>query len=81
MEDKIKTLFDYIKNLCESDLDRIISFVLGIISAGKAGCLSILRGYPYCKIRPPEWETAFFVPRMWTDIYAHNQHADGRLPL
>jgi len=33
MEDKIKTLFDYIRNLCESDLDRIISFVLGIVSA------------------------------------------------
>ena len=32
MEDKIRTLFDYIKNLCESDLDRIISFVLGIVS-------------------------------------------------
>ena len=33
MEDKIKTLFDCIRNLCESDLDRIISFVLGIVSA------------------------------------------------
>lgn len=33
MEDKIKTLFDYIRNLCESDLDRIIGFVLGIVSA------------------------------------------------
>ena len=32
MKDKIETLFDYIKNLCESDLDRIISFVLGIVS-------------------------------------------------
>ena len=32
MTDKIKTLFDYIKNLCDSDLDRIISFVLGIVS-------------------------------------------------
>ena len=32
MKDKIDTLFDYIKNLCESDLDRIINFVLGIIS-------------------------------------------------
>lgn len=35
MEDKIKTLFDYIKNLCESDLDRIISFVLGIVSVNQ----------------------------------------------
>lgn len=32
MKDKIETLFDCIKNLCESDLDRIISFVLGIVS-------------------------------------------------
>lgn len=35
MKDKIETLFDYIKNLCESDLDRIISFVLGIISVNQ----------------------------------------------
>lgn len=35
MEDKIKTLFDYIRNLCESDLDRIISFVLGIVSVNQ----------------------------------------------
>ncbi len=33
MDGKIKTLFDYIKTLCESDLDRIINFVLGIVSA------------------------------------------------
>lgn len=32
MKDKIDTLFDYIKTLCESDLDRIIQFVLGIVS-------------------------------------------------
>lgn len=30
MDEKIKSLFDYIKNLCESDLDRIIQFVLGM---------------------------------------------------
>ncbi len=35
MEGKIKTLFDYVKNLCESDLDRIIRFVLGIVSASQ----------------------------------------------
>ncbi len=35
MEEKIKTLFDYVKNLCESDLDRIICFVLGIVSASQ----------------------------------------------
>ena len=47
MNDKINTLFDYIKQLCESDLDRIISFVLSIISVNqqseeKPDCL-------YCK--------------------------------
>lgn len=31
MNSKISTLFEYIKQLCESDLDRIISFVLSII--------------------------------------------------
>lgn len=35
MESKLKTLFDYIKSLCESDLDRIINFVLGIVSANQ----------------------------------------------
>ena len=46
MNNKINTLFDYIKQLCESDLDRIISFVLSIISVKqqseeKTNC-------PYC---------------------------------
>ena len=46
MNSKINTLFDYIKQLCESDLDRIISFVLSIIcvnqqSEEKPSC-------PYC---------------------------------
>lgn len=31
MKNKIGTLFDCIKMLCESDLDRVINFVLGII--------------------------------------------------
>ncbi len=35
MNDKIKTIFDYIKNLCESDLDRIISFILEIVSVNR----------------------------------------------
>jgi len=35
MNDKINTLFDYIKQLCESELDRIISFVLSIISVNQ----------------------------------------------
>ncbi len=46
MEHKLKTLFYCVKNLCEADLDRIISFVLGIASvprqpADRPGC-------PYC---------------------------------
>ena len=28
MKDKINTLFDCIKNLCNSDLERIINFVM-----------------------------------------------------
>ena len=35
MHMKIETLFDYIKGLCKSDLDRVISFVLGIVSANQ----------------------------------------------
>lgn len=35
MESKLITLFDYIKQLCESDIDRIIEFVLGIFDATK----------------------------------------------
>jgi len=35
MNDKINTLFDYIKQLCESDLDRITCFVLNIISVNQ----------------------------------------------
>lgn len=46
MKSKINTLFEYIKQLCESDLDRIISFVLNIVSVNqqpeeRPGC-------PYC---------------------------------
>ena len=33
MNDKLSTLIDHIKQLCESDLDRIISFVADILSA------------------------------------------------
>ena len=32
MKDKIDTLLGYIKTLCEADIERIISFVLGIVS-------------------------------------------------
>lgn len=35
MDMKIATLFDYIKSRCKSDLDRVISFVLGIVSANQ----------------------------------------------
>ena len=46
MKTKMDTLFDYIKTLSESDLDRVISFVLGIVdvsqgSSGRPAC-------PYC---------------------------------
>lgn len=35
MDMKLETLFDYIKSLCKTDLDRVISFVLGIVSANR----------------------------------------------
>ncbi len=35
MNEKINTHFDSIKRLCESELDRIISFVLSIISVNQ----------------------------------------------
>ena len=35
MDMKIEILFDYIKSLCKSALDRVISFVLGIVSANQ----------------------------------------------
>lgn len=46
MEEKIETLFNHIKNLCESDLDRIIGFVLGIVSANQQASDRPL--CPYC---------------------------------
>ncbi len=46
MNEKIKTLFECIKNLCESDLDRIISFVFGIVSVNQQ--LADRPGCPYC---------------------------------
>ncbi len=43
MNQKIETTFDYINSLSESDLDQIISFVVGIVSAKQRflckGCL------------------------------------------
>ncbi len=35
MKDKMETLFDNIKSLCDSDLDRIIRFVMGIVSTNE----------------------------------------------
>lgn len=35
MKSKMKTLFDYIRNVCDSDLDRIINFIIGILSASQ----------------------------------------------
>ena len=46
MEDKIKTLFGYIKKLSKADLDRIIDFVLGIVSADQS--LEERPDCPYC---------------------------------
>lgn len=46
MKDKIHTLFDYFKNVCESDLDWIINFVIEIISASQH--LSDRSKCPYC---------------------------------
>lgn len=47
MKMELDTLFDYIKSLCESEVERIVDFVLGIVSAsqdlpGRPDC-------PYCK--------------------------------
>ncbi len=47
MKNKIDTLFDYIRNLCESDIERIISFVLDIVSANQH--LSGRPECPYCQ--------------------------------
>ena len=46
MENKIDTLFDYIKTLSEPDLDRIIQFVLGIVSVNQQS--EYLPDCPYC---------------------------------
>lgn len=46
MDEKIKSLFGYIKNLCESDLDRVIHFVFGMVSINQQ--LPDRPGCPYC---------------------------------
>lgn len=46
MDEKIKNLFDYIKNLCESDLNRIIHFVLGMAPVNEQ--LPDRPSCPYC---------------------------------
>lgn len=46
MKEKIAVLFDYVKGLCESDLDRIISFVLGIASINQQ--IPDRPSCPYC---------------------------------
>ena len=49
MESKLVTLFDYLKNLCEKDIDRIIRLVQGILSADQSApeCPDC----PYCSSR------------------------------
>lgn len=49
MESKLVTLFDYLKNLCEADIDRIIRFVQGILSADQA--VPERPDCPYCSSR------------------------------
>lgn len=46
MDEKIKILLGYIRTVCESDLDRITSFVLGIVSASQQ--LPDRPACPYC---------------------------------
>ena len=46
MESKLITLFDYLKCLCEADIDRIIQFVQGILSADQS--LPDRPDCPYC---------------------------------
>lgn len=46
MNEKIKNLVEYIKNLCESDLDRIIHFVLGMTTINQQ--LPDRPDCPYC---------------------------------
>ena len=46
MKEKIAVLFDYVKGLCEFDLDRIISFVLGIASINQQ--IPDRPSCPYC---------------------------------
>ena len=45
-QEKIETLLAYTKSLCDSDLDRIISFTLGIVSTVKQ--MPDRPGCPYC---------------------------------
>ena len=46
MNQKIETILDYINSLSESDLDQIISFILGIVSENQQ--LSDRPDCPYC---------------------------------
>ena len=48
MESKLKTLFEYVKTLCESDLDKIINFVLGIVSVSQQHLIDRPE-CPHCK--------------------------------
>ena len=47
MENKIDTLVAYIKTLCDADIERIISFVMSILSVNHQ--LSDRPNCPYCK--------------------------------
>jgi len=47
MKNKMNTLFDYIRTVCDSDLDRILNFAKGILSANQN--LSARPKCPYCQ--------------------------------
>lgn len=86
MKNKMETLFDYIKNLCESDLDRIINFVMGIVSANeqpkeRPDC-------PYCgnthiiKYGHRKWKQRFLCHDCkQTFMHSFNQHFIGQFPF
>ncbi len=46
MKNKMETLFEHIKSLCDSDLDRIIRFVMGIVSTNEQ--VEDRTDCPYC---------------------------------
>ena len=85
MDEKIKNLFDYIKNLCESDLNRIIHFVLGMTPVNEQ--LPDRPSCPYCggshviKYGHKNGKQRLSLQRLPKNIYAYDQHPDSQFPL